>query len=468
MEFKLLIDGALVKGATEQGVINPATARVFTTAPRADEAQLNAAVAAAKRAFPAWAARPVDERRTKLLAFADAIEARLEEFVGVLTAEQGKPIPDAQFELAAAVGILRFTAGMDTPTRVLIENDTTRLIQHRTPLGVVAAITPWNFPVMLLMVKLAPALITGNTVVAKPAPTTPLTGLLLGEVAADILPAGVLNVIVGDNELGALLAGHPDVSKIAFTGSTATGRKVMESAASSIKRMTLELGGNDVAIVLDDADVKQIAPKIFASAMMNAGQVCVATKRVYAPRALYGELCNELAKLADAAVVDDGAKQGTQVGPIQNRQQYEKLKGYLSEANARGTVIAGGAPLDREGYFIPPTIVRDMPDDSRLVREEQFGPVLPVLHYADVADVIRRANDTEYGLGGSIWTSDPERGVEVAMQIDTGAVWINKHLDLHFEVSTSAAKQSGLGSELGQDGLEAYTQAKLIDVALRS
>jgi acyl-CoA reductase-like NAD-dependent aldehyde dehydrogenase len=467
MEFSLLIDGALVKGPTEQGVINPATARVLTTAPRADEAQLNAAVAAAKRAFPGWAARPIEERRTRLLAFADAIEARLPQFASVLTAEQGKPIPEAQLEIGAALAMLRFTAGMDTPTRVLVENDSTKLIQHRTPLGVVAAITPWNFPVMLLMVKLAPSLITGNTVVAKPAPTTPLTGLLLGEVAVGILPAGVLNVIVGDNELGAMLAGHPDVSKIAFTGSTATGRKVMESAASSIKRLTLELGGNDVAIVLDDADIKQIAPKIFASAMMNAGQICVATKRVYAPRPLYDELCDELAKLADAAVVDDGAKQGTQIGPIQNRQQYEKLKGYLAEAHARGTVIAGGAPLDREGYFIPPTIVRDIPDDSRLVREEQFGPILPVLHYDDVADVIRRANDSEYGLGGSIWTSDCRRGVEVAMQIDTGAVWINKHLDMHFEASTSGAKQSGLGSELGQEGLEAYTQAKLIDVALR-
>jgi acyl-CoA reductase-like NAD-dependent aldehyde dehydrogenase len=258
MEFSLLIDGALVKGPTEQ--------------PRADEAQLNAAVAAAKRAFPGWAARPIEERRTRLLAFADAIEARLPQFASVLTAEQGKPIPEAQLEIGAALAMLRFTAGMDTPTRVLVENDSTKLIQHRTPLGVVAAITPWNFPVMLLMVKLAPSLITGNTVVAKPAPTTPLTGLLLGEVAVGILPAGVLNVIVGDNELGAMLAGHPDVSKIAFTGSTATGRKVMESAASSIKRLTLELGGNDVAIVLDDADIKQIAPKIFASAMMNAGQ----------------------------------------------------------------------------------------------------------------------------------------------------------------------------------------------------
>ena len=336
----------------------------------------------------------------------------------------------------------------------------------RTPLGVVGAIMPWNFPVLLMIMKVGPALITGNTLVAKPAPTTPLTTLLFGEVAAAILPPGVFNVIVDDNDLGAVMTKHPDIAKVSFTGSTATGKRVMESVSSTLKRLTLELGGNDAAIVLDDADVKIVAPKIFDAAMANSGQICLATKRVYAHTSIYDQLCDELVRLAGEVIVDDGLKQGTTMGPIQNKAQFDKVKGFLADARADGNIIAGGEALDRDGYFIAPTIVRDIGDGSRLVREEQFGPVLPILSFDEVDDAIARTNDTDYGLGGSVWTSDVERGFAVASKIDSGTVWVNKSLDLPFDVPFRGAKTSGIGAENGQEGLEEYTQAKIINVAL--
>lgn len=464
--YELLIDGQLVDGAATLDVVNPATGKVFATCARADVGQLDAAVAAAKAAFPGWAATPFVERRALLMRWADAIEARQDEFARLLTQEQGKPLPQAAYEMAGTIGLLRTFADEELKTEVLRDDGSTRLIRQWSPLGVVAAITPWNFPMLLLMMKLAPGLAAGNTLVAKPAPTTPLTTLLLGEIAADILPAGVLNVIVDQNDLGARLTTHPDIAKVSFTGSTGTGKKVMQSVADTLKRITLELGGNDAAIVLDDADIDTVAPAIFQAGTLNAGQVCLAAKRVYAPRSLYDALCDALAKLAREAVVDDGDKQGTQIGPIQNQAQFDKLKDFLADAHANGSVIAGGAPLDRDGFFIAPTIVRDIPDSARLVREEQFGPILPILAYDDIDDAIARANDSEYGLGGTIWTSNPERAIEVALKIDSGTVWINKHLDLPFDVPFGGAKQSGFGAELGREGMEEFTQSKIVNVAL--
>lgn len=464
--FRLLINGKLVDGASAMDVVNPATGASFATCARADRNQLDAAVASAKAAFSSWSTTPFAKRRELLELWADAIEARQGEFARLLTQEQGKPLPQAEYEMAGTIGLLRTFAAMELKTEVLRDDGVSRIIRQWTPLGVVAAITPWNFPMLLLMMKLAPGLSAGNTMVAKPAPTTPLTTLLLGEVASEILPPGVLNVIIDQNDLGPLLTNHPDIAKVSFTGSTGTGKRVMEAAANSLKRITLELGGNDAAIVLDDADVNVVAPGIFQAATLNAGQVCLAAKRVYAPRALYDDLCEALAQLARDAVVDDGEKQGTQIGPIQNRAQFEKLKDFLDDAHENGTVIAGGAPLDREGFFIAPTIVRDIPDDARLVREEQFGPVLPVLAYDDLDEVISRANDSEYGLGGTIWTSNPERAIAVAMKIDSGTIWVNKHLDLPFDVPFGGAKQSGFGAELGREGLEEFAQSKIINVAL--
>jgi len=461
----LLIKGRLVEGAGTLDVINPATGRTLTSAPRADRAQLEQVVAAAKAAFPAWSATPLRQRAALLIKLAEALEAEQGDFARLLTREQGKPLPQALWEIAQSIAMLRYFAALDLPPEVLHEDATRKVVRQHRPLGVVAAITPWNLPVLLLMIKVAPALLGGNTVVAKPAPTTPLTTLKFGELCARTLPPGVVNVIVDQNDLGTALTGHPDVAKVAFTGSTATGKKVMASASGTLKRLTLELGGNDAAIVLDDADPKEVAPKIYAAAMFLSGQACIAIKRLYVHDSIYDAVCEELGRLARETAVGDGLEPDTQMGPLQNQAQFEKVKGFLEDARRNGTVVAGGGVLERQGYFVQPTIVRDIADDARLAREEQFGPVLPVLRYSDIDDAIARANDTDFGLGGSVWSSDRERAFGVAARIHAGTVWVNKHLDVGLDTPFAGAKQSGIGVEMSQEGLEEFTQATIINMA---
>lgn len=462
-DYRLLIDGKLVDGATSFPVINPATEEVVALCPKADGEQLNQAVAAAKRAFPAWAARTQDERAALVEQIADNLLARADEFARLLTAEQGKPLDQAFFEIMGTVFTLKGFAKMRVAEKVMLDDSAHQVFEHRTPLGVCAAITPWNFPVILLANKLGPCLVTGNTMVAKPAPTTPLTTLLLGELINDVLPAGVVNVIADQNDLGAALSTHVDVAKVAFTGSTATGKKVMASAATGVKRVTLELGGNDAAIVLDDMPAKLAAEKVYQGAMANAGQICVAIKRAYVHETIYDDFLTEITKLAESAVVDDGSKQGVTIGPVQNKMQFEKVSELLADARKNGKILAGGVPLDRPGYFIPPTIVVDLADDAALVREEQFGPVLPVLKFSDIDDVIARANDSEFGLGGTVWSRDVDRAIAVARQIDTGTVWVNQHLAIEANIPFRGVKQSGLGTELGEAGLLEYTQAHIVN-----
>jgi acyl-CoA reductase-like NAD-dependent aldehyde dehydrogenase len=368
-------------------------------------------------------------------------------------------------EAYGAAYTMHHFADQDLSTVLLKDSDTAKIYEQRSPLGVVAAITPWNFPLVLAAIKIAPALITGNTLVVKPAASTPLSTLLLGEIIAQVLPAGVVNIITDADDLGSTLTSHPDVAKISFTGSTATGKRVMANAALTIKRVTLELGGNDAAIVLDDIDIAEMAPKILHSAMINAGQVCMASKRIYAPRSLYEPLCAEMARLAEQIVVDEGTTQGVQMGPVQNRKQFERVLDLIADAANEGTIMTGGAALDRDGYFIAPTVVKDIPDTSRLVREEQFGPVVPVLAYDDLDELIERVNDTEFGLAGTIWTANPARALEIAKRIDTGKVWINTHMESTYDIPMGGAKQSGLGREFGEDGLKEFTQAKIIHMA---
>ena len=462
--FKLLIDGKLVDGDLTMPVINPATEETIAECPRASERQLQAAVAAAKAAFPAWAARPISERRAIVTGIAEVIDANREELARLLTAEQGKPLQDARNETMAMANYYRHFASLDLPPKVLEDGANRRVEMRRRPLGVVAAITPWNYPLSISGLKLPPALMAGNTVVLKPAPTTPLSTLRFAELVADKLPPGVLNVIADANDLGSLLSSHPDVRKVSFTGSTATGKKVMASGADTLKRMTLELGGNDAAIVLDDADPRTVAPRVFQAAFQNSGQVCFAIKRLYVHESVYDDLCKELANLANTAVVDDGMKPGAKLGPLQNKAQFERVKSLIADAREHGKVIAGGAPIDRPGYFVQPTIVRDIKEGSRLVDEEQFGPVLPVIRFSGTDEVVRRVNDSSYGLGASIWSSDPKRASELASRLEAGTVWVNKHLDLPVHIPVSGAKQSGIGVEKDLEGLEEFTQIQIINV----
>jgi acyl-CoA reductase-like NAD-dependent aldehyde dehydrogenase len=462
--FRLLINGRLVPGDSAMPVINPATEEVVAQCPRASEQQLNDAVAAAKAAFPAWAALTIAERRAIVFKMGDLIEANQSELARLLTAEQGKPLTDAMEETSWMAGFFRYFASLDLPVRILEDSKQRRVEQHRRPLGVIGAIVPWNYPLSLLGLKIPPALVAGNTVVLKPAPTTPLSTLRFAELVAGVLPPGVLNVITDANDLGGMLTQHPDIRKISFTGSTATGKKVMASAATTVKRVTLELGGNDAAIVLDDVNPKKIAPELFQRAFQNNGQVCFAIKRLYVHEAVYDELCEELVTIANDVAVDDGMKQGTQLGPLQNKIQFEKVKELLAELPTSGKVIAGGHPLDRPGYFIHPTIVRDIKEGARLVEEEQFGPVLPVIKFSDVDDVIRQANGTEFGLGASVWSTNLDQAYKVASRLEAGTVWVNKHLELPIEFPISGAKQSGIGVEAGEEGLAEFTQLQIINI----
>ncbi|MBK8629797.1 MAG: aldehyde dehydrogenase family protein [Sphingomonadales bacterium] len=464
-DYKLLIGGQLVAGDTTMDVINPATEEVLAVCPRGSERQLNEAVAAAKQAFKSWRKVPMEDRRALVNKLADAIDARTEEFARLLTQEQGKPLAESTAEITYTAAFLRYLASLNLENKLIEDNDNRRVEMRRKPLGVVGCIIPWNFPVLIVAFKAPVALLAGNTIIIKPAPTTPLTTLRLGELCAEIFPAGVVNIVTDQNDLGGVLTNHPDIAKISFTGSTETGKKVMASAASTIKRITLELGGNDAAIVLPDVDPKVVAPGIFGGATMNAGQVCLAVKRVYAHESIYDELCDELAKLADAAIVDDGLKQGAQIGPLQNKMQYEKVKGFLEDARANGNIIAGGVVEDRPGYFIRPTIVRDISDGTKIVDEEQFGPILPVIKFSDVDDAMDRANASPWGLGGSVWSNDRDKAYDLACEMESGTVWINKHLDFGPNIPFGGAKQSGIGVEFAEEGLHEFTQIQVINEA---
>jgi len=461
--YQLLIDGKLVAGARTMGVINPAIGEPFAVAPRASQAQLEEAIAAAKSAFPAWAATSMEGRREYLRKLADAVDANIERLARVLTLEQGKPLAEATAEITYTAYFIRELIKPDLPVDILIDDAQKRLEVHRRPLGVVAAIVPWNFPALTVAIKLSLAAAAGNTVVIKPAPTTPLSALELGELAAEIFPPGVVNVIVDANDLGAALASHPDVAKVTFTGSTETGRKIIQGAAATIKRLTLELGGNDAAIVLGDVDPAETAKGVFAAAFANAGQVCLAIKRVYVHDRVYDAMCDELAKLANAAVVGDGLHLDTQIGPIQNKAQFEKLKGFLENAYSSGTIAAGGSVIDRPGYFIQPTIVRDITDGTRLVDEEQFGPILPLIRFSDDEDALARANASPLGLGGSVWAADEQRAYELAKRMEAGTVWVNQHLDFGPFAPFGGAKQSGIGTEFMAEGLYEFTQVHVIN-----
>lgn len=464
-EYKLLIGGKLVDGDAQTDVVNPATEEAVASCPRASKAQLDQAVAAAQAAFPAWSATSIDERRAVLVKIADAIQGDIANLARLLTQEQGKPLQDAMGEIFGASAFFRYFASLNLDAKVVQDDAAGRIEVRRKPLGVVGCIIPWNFPMILMAFKVPAALLAGNTVIVKPAPTTPLTALRLGELIKDIVPPGVVNIIADNNELGGEMTKHPGIRKISFTGSTETGKKVMASAADALKRVSLELGGNDALIVLDDVDPKETAPKVFGAAMQNAGQVCIAAKRIYVHESMYDAMCDEFARLANEMVVGDGLEQGTQMGPLQNKQQFEKVLGFIESAKKDGKVIAGGGRKGDKGYFIQPTVVRDITDGTKLVDEEQFGPVMPVIKYSDPAEAVRRANASIYGLGGSIWAKDTEKAWGLAEQMESGSVWVNKHADLQPHLPFGGAKFSGVGSELGEEGLKEFTQVQVLNMA---
>ena len=464
--YSLLINGQLVEGAGgEHAVINPATEEPVATIRVANEDQLQQAIAAAKAAFPKWSAMPSSQRKELLDAAVQYINGNAQEIAELIVAEQGKTLEFAKVEVMLSEMFAGYFAGQKLSEEVVADDDAQHAVTIRKPLGVVACIMPWNYPFLQSLYKMAPALAAGNTVVLKPSPYTPLSTLKLGELVADLFPPGVVNIIADNNDLGAALTSHPDVAMVSFTGSTPTGKAIMASAAGTMKRVTLECGGNDAGIVLDDADPKTIAAGVFGGAFINSGQVCVALKRLYVHESLYDELCDELAELANNAVIGDGMDADTQFGPVQNKAQFEKVISYVEDAKANGTIIAGGEVPDRKGYFLPLTVVRDVDDGTRVVDEEPFGPILPVLKYSDLDDAISRANASPYGLGGSVWSSNPDRAREVAARLECGTAWINQHPAFAPNVPFPASKESGIGVEWGPDALDEYTSLQVINAA---
>lgn len=424
--YDLVIDGRRVTTETRFPVLNPATGAVVAEAPNATEADLDRAVEVAQAAFRDLSARPEEERRGLCEAMAAKLEAHAEELAQLLTREQGKPLNGlgSRWELGAAVVWARHTCTLSLPVKT-IQNDNRGTVElHRKPLGVVGSITPWNFPILIAVWHVVPAVLTGNTVVIKPSPYTPLTTLRFVELMNEVLPAGVLNSLAGDDRavnLGALMSAHPGIRKIVFTGSSATGQKVAASAAATMKRLTLEMGGNDAGIVLPDADPRTIAEGVFWGAFINNGQTCAAIKRLYVHEDVYDEVCDELVKYARTVSVGDGTEEGTALGPMQNRMQFDKVSRLVADAKTRGRVLIGGEP--GEGLFFPPTIIADLEDGVALVDEEQFGPALPIIRYRDIDDAIARANDSPWGLGGSIWSKDIQKARGLALRLETGSAW---------------------------------------------
>jgi len=461
-DYVMTIDGQAVPAERTFGVINPATGEVFAQAPECTREQLDAALESAHKAQLSWKTDAA-ARTEALLAAADAVDAAAGELGPLLTAEQGKPVAQAITEAKGVALWLRHFATLDLPREVIQDDERVFAEVVRRPVGVVAAITPWNFPLSMAAWKFAPALRAGNTVVVKPSPYTPLATLRLGEVLRDVLPPGVLNIVSGGDELGGWMTAHPLVRKISFTGSVATGKKVAAAAAPDLKRITLELGGNDPAIVLDDVDTEKVAAKLFWSAFRNSGQVCIAVKRVYVPERLHDDLVDALAAKARAAKVDDGMAEGTDLGPINNKPQFERVSELVSDALSNGaTAVAGGGPLDRPGYFFAPTVLTGVSDGTRIVDEEQFGPALPVIPYRDVDDALARANATTFGLGGSVWSADPDRAADVAERLETGTAWVNTHAALAPHQPFGGAKWSGIGVENGSWGLLGYTEIQVV------
>jgi acyl-CoA reductase-like NAD-dependent aldehyde dehydrogenase len=457
----MTIGGQPEPAASTFGVINPATGAVFAEAPECTAGQLDAAMAAASEAFVTW---KTDEgfRRDCLRRAADVMAAASGRIGPLLTAEQGKPLRMAAGEAHAAAVWFRYYAELPNVRQVIRDDEKAMVEAVRRPLGVVAAIAPWNAPVVVAGFKIAPAMLAGNTVVLKPSPFTPLSTLLMGELLRDVFPPGVLNVVSGGDALGRMMTEHPVPNKISFTGSVATGKAISLSAAPDLKHLTLELGGNDAAIVLDDADPTEVGQKLFWKAFQNTGQICAAVKRIYVHEKLAAGVIETLTEMARTVVVGDGMEEGTELGPINNKPQFDRVTELVDDAlraGARATV--GGKALGGAGYFFAPTVLVDLAEGVRIVDEEQFGPAVPVITYRDVDDAIARANATTYGLSGSVWTGDPERGVAVAERLECGTSLVNAHSELGPDQPLVGAKWSGIGAENGHWGLDGMTQLQV-------
>jgi acyl-CoA reductase-like NAD-dependent aldehyde dehydrogenase len=452
---------------TGRTILDPATGDAVGEAPIHSLEELEQAIASAKAAQPAWAALGHDVRSAALLKAADAVERSAEELARLLSREQGKPLngPNARFEVGACAAWLRVAATTPLEPETVVDDGETYAELHYKPIGVVGAIGPWNWPMMITVWQIAPALRMGNAVVVKPSEYTPLSVLALVKVINEELPEGLLTVVSGGRDVGARLAEHRAIGKIMFTGSTATGKAIIKSSADTVKRLTLELGGNDAGIVLPDADPKAIAQDLFWGAFINTGQTCAALKRLYVHTDIYDAVCEELAKVAAAMPMGNGLDENNVLGPLQNKAQYDIVANLVEEARGSGArILLGGNPdTSQPGYFYPTTLVADIDNNSPLVAEEQFGPALPIIRYSSVDEAVEKANALDVGLGASVWSANRDAAREVAARLQAGTVWINRHGAVDPRIPFGGAKQSGYGLEFGVEGLKALGVPQVIN-----
>ncbi len=464
-EFYNIIDGKAVQTESYSAVKNPSTGDIVGMMPIASLAMLDDAVAAARSAFQTWSKLNDEQRKSMCLSIGTVIDSNAEELSKLLTLEQGKPLNGlgSRWEVAGARDWSNYTSSLDIRTEVLQDDASGRVELHRKPIGVVGSITPWNFPLMIAIWHIIPAIRAGNTVVIKPSPNTPLTTIRLVELINSVLPAGVVNVVTGENDLGAAMSTHEGIDKMVFTGSAPTGRKIMAAAAQTLKRLTLELGGNDAAIVLSDVDPEAIAEGLFWGAFLNNGQTCACIKRLYVHDAVYDAVCQALIAYASHIKIGDGLDENNILGPLQNEMQFDKVRRLVDDAKQQGArILTGGEPNGSEGYFYPITLVADISDGVALVDEEQFGPVLPIIRFHDPIDAINRANNNPNGLGGSIWSADLEQAAAFAGMLDCGIAWVNKHGAIQPNAPFGGVKQSGFGVEFGQEGLHQNTNIQTL------
>jgi len=467
-DYGLIINGKKVFSSNTFSVLNPANEEVIAECPIASKDQLDEAVSAASIAFKTWSAEPDNIKAEACGNISAAITEHAEELAHLLTLEQGKPLNGAgsRFELGGAAGWAGYTSTLSLPVKTIQDDDSARILQTRKPIGVVGSILPWNWPLMIGVWHVLPAIRSGNTVVMKPSPYTPLSTLRMAEIMNECLPPGVLNCVSGEDELGQWMTEHSGIQKIIFTGSIPTGKRVMSSSSATLKRLTLELGGNDAGIVLDDVDPAAVAPGIIEGAFLNNGQTCAALKRLYVHESIHDELCEKLIEVANAVPMGNGLNEENLQGPIQNKMQYDKVVGLYEDAKEKGgKVLCGGDIPDEPGYFMPYTLMTNVTDGMRIVDEEQFGPLLPIIKYSDVNEVLEKANGLETGLGGSVWSSDIERAAEIAAKLECGTAWVNQHGPIAPNVPFGGVKCSGIGVEFAEEGLHEYTTIQVVNVA---